>query len=181
MYKPAQHILYVANDGNSEKALQLLDLLHSITENVKVVNIMDEGSDIPAWLRGVPSLYNGRLGTTSEGTNALEALIDEDDHAIEFKKAPPTPHGTDSRDVLTNAREKITKNTTNTFHSKLASASDVKDNFAPATCELVGTPVPGAVDCGDEKGYMKRREEAMKAALAKRDSIGDPFAGTRRM
>ena len=38
-----------------------------------------------------------------------------------------------------------------------------------------------AVDCGDEKAYMRRREEAMKAALAKRDAIGDPFAGTRRM
>lgn len=181
MFKPAQHILYVANDANSEKALQLLDLLHSITEHVQVVNVMDEGIDIPAWLKGVPSLYNGRLGTTSEGTNALEELIDEDDHAIELKKAPPALAGINSHESTVETRGEYTKSGTNAFHSKLGSASDAKNNFAPATSELVGTPVPGSIDCGDEKAYLKRREEAMKAALAKRDSIGDPFAETRRL
>ena len=73
------YTLYVARgERNSEKAIQLLDMLPNIHAQVNVVDVR-KNQKLPPWLKGVPTLYNARVGAPAQGTRALEQLIDEDD------------------------------------------------------------------------------------------------------
>lgn len=182
----SRHTLYVVKgESNSEKALQLLELLDAV--QVDVVDVRDVGDDLPAFLKGVPTLYNGRTGEPAAGTQCLEQLIDEDDIAIEL--ANQSSKSTTSLNTVaaaashttvppgaashhTNLNSVPTKKARGTLLSTPGkSKPGVK--FAAAN---IASVAPGAADCGDQEAYMKRREAAMKAALAKREATGDPFS-----
>lgn len=88
------YTLYVARgERNSEKAVQLLDMLPNIHARVNVVDVY-KTKNLPPWLKGVPTLYNARVGAPAQGTKALEQLIDEDDAMSTANAVPPYRNAT---------------------------------------------------------------------------------------
>lgn len=90
-----QHTLFVARgDFNSDKALNLLDLLTHLRSHVQIIDVKHDDVQLPPWIDGVPIFYNNRLQCPARGSHGLEQMIDEDEHIATHgmyasKTAPP--------------------------------------------------------------------------------------------
>lgn len=91
----SQHTLFIARgDFNSDKALNLLDLLTHLRSHVQIIDVKHDDVQLPPWIDGVPIFYNTRLQCPARGSHGLEQMIDEDEHIATCgmsapKTAPP--------------------------------------------------------------------------------------------